>query len=164
MKSKLSLLNGSMLALIIKAFRYLCMSPERFEHLLTLVGPLISKKTTKISSPFLQQTVDPHLVFVGQWWWPTVTSFQLSPWIGRTTVNPILRETCSAIWTALGDIYIRPPSSPDYWRKIWNGFEKGFEVVGIYLTVLVQLMENMSIGTVDLFIIHVTIRAFLALH
>ena len=36
------------LAFITSNFRYLRMSPERFEHLLTLVGPLISKKATKM--------------------------------------------------------------------------------------------------------------------
>ena len=41
----------------------------------------------------------------------------------RTTVNHILWKTCSAIWKALGDIYVRPPSSPDDWREISRGFE-----------------------------------------
>ena len=43
--------------------------------------------------------------------------------LGRTTVNHILRETCRAIWKALGDIYVRPPGSPDGWREISEGFE-----------------------------------------
>ena len=42
---------------------------------------------------------------------------------GWTTVSHILRETCSAIWKALGDIYVRPPSSPDDWREISKEFE-----------------------------------------
>ena len=41
----------------------------------------------------------------------------------RTIVNHILWKTCSAIWKALGDIYVRPPSSPDDWREISRGFE-----------------------------------------
>ena len=41
----------------------------------------------------------------------------------RTTVNHILWKTCSAIWKALRDIYVRPPSSPDDWREISRGFE-----------------------------------------
>ena len=41
----------------------------------------------------------------------------------RTTVNHILWKTSSAIWKALRDIYVRPPSSPDDWREISRGFE-----------------------------------------
>ena len=52
-------------------FRYLCMSPERFKHLLTLVGPLITKKTTKMREPqcydiCLMFSID-LLEFVDEW-------------------------------------------------------------------------------------------------
>ena len=110
------------LAFITSNFRYLCMSPKRFEHFLTLVGPLIFKKTTKMRERISAAeciTLTLRMLASGD----DQQSLAFSYHLGRTTVNHILRETCSAIWKALGDIYARPPSSPDGWREISKGFK-----------------------------------------
>ena len=99
------------LAFITSNFRYLRMSPERFEHLLTLVGPLISKKATKmreLSSAAERLTLTLRMLASGD----DQQSLAFSYSQGRTIVSHIPRETCSTIWMALRDIYLRPPSSP----------------------------------------------------
>ncbi|CAH3117914.1 unnamed protein product, partial [Pocillopora meandrina] len=91
-------------------FRYLRMSPERFEHLLTLVGPLISKKATKMReliSAAERLTLTLRMLASGD----DQQSLPFSYSQGRTIVSHIPRETCSTIWMALRDIYLRPPSS-----------------------------------------------------
>ena len=97
------------LAFITSNFRYLRMSPERFEHLLTLVGPLISKKATKMReliSAAERLTLTLRMLASGD----DQQSLAFSYSQGRTIVCHILRETCSTIWMALRDIYLRPPS------------------------------------------------------
>ena len=99
------------LAFITSNFRYLRMIPEMFEHLLTLVGPLISKKVTKmreLSSAAERLTLTLRMLASGD----DQQSLAFSYSQGRTIVSHIPRETCSTIWMALRDIYLRPPSSP----------------------------------------------------
>ena len=99
------------LAFITSNFRYLRMSPEKFEHLLTLVGPLISKRATKMReliSAAERLTLTLRMLASGD----DQQSLAFSYSQGRTIVSHIPRETCSTIWMALRDIYLRPPSSP----------------------------------------------------
>ena len=99
------------------------MSPDRFEHLLSLVGPLISKKSTRMREPISEAerlTLTLRFLASGDDQQSLAFSFRL----GRTTVSHILRETCSAIWKALGEIYLKPPSSPDDWQAISKDFEE----------------------------------------
>lgn len=99
------------------------MSPERFEHLLSLVGPLISKTSTRMREPISEAerlTLTLRFLASGDDQQSLAFSFRL----GRTTVIHILRETCSAIWDAWGEIYLKPPCSPDDWQAISNDFEE----------------------------------------
>ena len=119
---KLSKLSKLSWLLSPQIFRYLCMSPERFKHLLTLVGPLITKKTTKMREPISvaeRLTLTLRMLTSGD----DQQSLAFSYCLSRTTVSQILRETCSAIWKALGDIHVGPQSSPDDWREISKEFE-----------------------------------------
>ena len=84
------------LPFITSNLRYLRMSPERFEHLLTLVGPLISKKATKMReliSAAERLTLTLRMLASGD----DQQSLAFSYSQGRTIVNHILRETCSTI-------------------------------------------------------------------
>ena len=97
------------------------MSPERFEHLLTLVGRLIKKKTTNMRtplSPVERLTITLRLLASGD----KQQSLSLTYRHGRTTVCHTIRETCRACWQALKDVYLRPPNSSDNWKKIARGF------------------------------------------
>ncbi|CAH3132254.1 unnamed protein product [Pocillopora meandrina] len=72
------------------------MSPERFKHLLTLVGPLITKKTTKMREPISvaeRLTLTLRMLTSEDDQQPLAFSYCL----GRTTVSHILRETCIGV-------------------------------------------------------------------
>ena len=96
------------LAFITSNFRYLRMSPERFEHLLTLVGPKKATKMRELSSAAERLTLTWRMLASGD----DQQSLAFSYSQGRTVVSHIPRETCSTIWMALRDIYLTPPSSP----------------------------------------------------
>ena len=79
------------LAFITSNLRYLRMSPERFKHLLILVGPLISKKTTGMREPISAAehlTLTLRMLASGD----DQQSLAFSYRLGRTTVSHILRE------------------------------------------------------------------------
>ena len=84
------------------------MTPERFQHLLSLVGPLIKKKDTRMRnaiSPAERLTLTLRYLASGD----DQQSLSFSYRIGKATVSKIIRETLSAIWIALKDLYLRPP-------------------------------------------------------
>ena len=99
------------------------MSPERFEHLLTLVAPIIIKKDT-----VMRKAIDPaerlsltlhHLAYGNS---QQSSSFEYR--IGKSTVSRIVRETCSAIWTVLHSKYLTVPTTQHDWKKIANDFQR----------------------------------------
>ena len=97
------------------------MSPERFDHLLTLVREQIEKKDTAFRKSFPAAG------------WPATTlchlasgktrqSFSYSYRIGRS-----IAETCKAIYTSLKDRHLKSPSTEDDWKaivvrseEVWN--------------------------------------------
>ena len=102
--------------------RYFHMSPERFDHLLTLVREQIEKKDTAFRKSFsaaggLVKTL--HYLVSGE----TQQSLLYSYRIGRSTVSTAIAETCKAIYTALKDRYLKSPSTEDDWRLIAARFE-----------------------------------------
>ena len=86
------------------------------------VQTFVDKKTTKMREPISvaeRLTLTLRMLTSGE----DQQSLAFSYCLGRTTVSQILRETCSAIWKALGDIHVGPQSSPDDWREISKEFE-----------------------------------------
>lgn len=80
------------------------MTPERFQHLLSLVGPLIKKKDTRMRNaigPAERLTLTLRYLASGN----DQQSLSFSYRIGRATVTNIIRATLSAIWIALKDGY-----------------------------------------------------------
>lgn len=99
------------------------MSPERFEHLLTLVAPLIIKKETvmrKAIEPAERLSLTLHHLAYGN----SQQSNSFEYRIGKSTVSIIIRETCYAIWTALHSEYLTVPSTQQDWKKIAADFER----------------------------------------
>ena len=97
------------------------MSPERFEHLLTPVGPIIAK------GPCRSRNTIPvaELLMVALRYLATGDSQQSQSFafrIGRSTVLHIIRDTCDAIWTALNEEYVKTPTTTNHWVKIAQGF------------------------------------------
>ncbi|XP_046848020.1 putative nuclease HARBI1 [Xenia sp. Carnegie-2017] len=99
------------------------MSPERFHHLLELVGPLITKKpcrSRKVISPHERLMVTLRYLAEGEAQQSQSFNFRM----GKATVSKIVRETCDTIWTALYQTYLKIPTSVEEWKKIAVGFEK----------------------------------------
>ena len=73
------------------------MSPDRFENLLSLVGPLISKKSTRMRESISEAerlTLTLRFLASGDNQQSLAFSFRL----GRTTVSHIPREIRTTIW------------------------------------------------------------------
>ena len=92
------------------------MPPLRFDHLLSLVTFLISKKDTKFrksksapSNESLALTV--RLLASGE---PQISlSFQFR--LGRATDSKIISECCEAIYEVLSEKYLGSPKLPEEW-------------------------------------------------
>ena len=96
------------------------MSPERFDHLLSLVDPIISKKDTnfrKAISAGERLAVTLRFLASGE----SQQSLSFAYRIGRATLSKILKETCGAIFSVLSETYLRSPSSKNDWKKIAEG-------------------------------------------
>ena len=84
------------------------MSPGRFEHLLSLVGPPIKKTDTNF-----RKAVEPAQRL-------TLTLRFLAS--GDSQVSRIINETSAAIWEKLSE-YTRPPKSEIEWLRIADEFK-----------------------------------------
>lgn len=90
------------------------MSPERFDHLLLLVGPHIIKKHCRSRQTFTPaERLTITLRYLASGDSQQCQSFNFR--IGRTTVWNIIRETCAGIWSALYRKFI---SNLQRWKKI----------------------------------------------
>lgn len=88
------------------------MSPESFDFLLSKVGPLINKQATRLRQPIsaaerLALTI--RYLASGD----SQQSMSFSYRMGKATVSNITQETCQAIWDALNEEYLRPPTSTE---------------------------------------------------
>lgn len=99
------------------------MSPERFESLLSVVGPLIEKQPCRSRKPIPPaERLIVTLRYLATGEDQQTQSFYFR--IGKATISNILRETLQAIWTALNGEYLSPPSSTQDWQGIANSFEE----------------------------------------
>ena len=105
-------------------FQYLRMSKERFDILLSLVGPLLAKRhyfsrqRTEIT-PAERLAVTLRYLATGN----SQVSLSFNFRIGRSTICGIVRETSQAIWDALNTLYVRAPSNQQEWKGISDQFE-----------------------------------------
>ena len=98
------------------------MSPERFDHLLSLVGPLISKLTTRFRNPISpSERLAVTLRYLATGDSQQSQSFDFR--IGKSTVSNIIRETCDGICQALLEKYLTAPESTEDWLRIAEGFQ-----------------------------------------
>ena len=108
------------------------MSPESFNYLLNVVGPIISKEDTRFrkaipSAERLCLTLH-YLAYGG-----SQQSLNFSFRIAKSTVCFIINEKCKVIWDCLSEQYVRPPGTTDD----WNVLPKILKTSGIYRIVLV---------------------------
>ena len=99
------------------------MSPERFEHLLSLVGPFVTKKKCKsreVISPQERLVLTLRFLATGDSQQSHAFNFR----VGRATACHIIHETCSGIWKALHKTYLRTPKNVEEWKVLAYEFEK----------------------------------------
>ena len=99
------------------------MSPERFNHLLTLVGPLIAKKPCRSRNTITEAErlmVTLRYLATGEAQQAQAFYFRL----GKATVSKIVRETCIALWEALNETYVKTPSTSYDWKNIAQEFNE----------------------------------------
>ncbi len=92
--------------------RFIRISPERFEHLLSIVGPLISKTTCRSRVPIpASERLALTLRYLATGDSQQSQSFYFR--IGRATVSKIIKETCEMLWQCLHSGYLKAPETED---------------------------------------------------
>lgn len=97
--------------------RYLRMSKQTFDHLLSLVAETLTKQDTNMRpaiKPGLKLVVTLHHLADGA----TQSCIAQHYRLGRSTVSNIIYETCDALYSILQPIYMNPPSGPTDWKHI----------------------------------------------
>ena len=104
-------------------FRFMRMTPERFDHLLSLVRPKIEKLDTNFRKAIRAETrlaLTLRFLASGE----SQQSLSYSFRVGRTTVSQIVSETCAAIFDSLKEPYLKCPKSSEQWKAISQKFEE----------------------------------------
>ena len=102
------------------------MSPDAFDHLAQLLQPVIHKQNTNFRQPIC---VKERLAVTLRY----LTSGDLQQsvgWvhrIGKARISKIIKETASAIWEALKEVYLKPPQEiadqkaiSKEFKNLWN--------------------------------------------
>ena len=102
-------------------YKYFRMSPQRFDHLLGIVGPELTRQPTNFRSPISPgATLAVTLRFLATG--DSMQTIAFSYRLGHSTVCNIIKDTCDALWCVLAPEYLRTPSCADDWTKISEGF------------------------------------------
>ena len=102
--------------------RYIRMSVERFDHLLSLLDSRISKRDTNFrKSISARERLVITLRFLSSG--SSQQSLSFSFVHGRSTISKILQEVCDAIYEVLAPLYLKTPASAEDWKSIANDFE-----------------------------------------
>lgn len=98
------------------------MSPESYDHLLSLLRPFLTKQRTRLREPIpaeIRLAITLRYLASGE----SQQSLSWSYRVGRITVSKIIRETCKLIWKVLSPVYLRNPSTVQEWKEISKEFE-----------------------------------------
>ncbi|XP_028417192.1 protein ANTAGONIST OF LIKE HETEROCHROMATIN PROTEIN 1-like [Dendronephthya gigantea] len=98
------------------------MTPQKYEELLTMVAPYITKSSRKREAigPSERLSVTLRYLATGDAQQTIGLSYRISP----TTIGRIVLETCKVLWDVLcSKGYVRAPDSIDKWRTISREFE-----------------------------------------
>ena len=115
------------------------MTPQRFSHLLSLVGPSIKRQDTRLREaipPDERLAITLRYLVTGD----SMQTISFSYRVGHSTVSGIIDATCDALWRVLTPEYMRRPTSAEEWRRVSDGF---CHICGTSHTVLELLMESM---------------------
>ena len=98
-------------------FRFVRMTPQRFERLLSLFGPHLQQTTTKMRepiSPAERLVLTLRFLESGDSQQSLGFSFRIS----RAAICTMLSETCEKLWEVLSSSYVCAPSTVLEWKKI----------------------------------------------
>ncbi|XP_071653486.1 putative nuclease HARBI1 [Temnothorax longispinosus] len=100
-------------------FIYTRMNVERFEYLLSLVGPLIKKREMYTAlSPTQRLAMTLRFLAAGD----SQYSLSFSYRCGQSTVSQILAETTRALVSVLKSVFVNLPANEAEWREVSAGF------------------------------------------
>ena len=98
------------------------MSPKRYNHLLGMVAPFITKKDTRLrKSISADERLSLTLRYLASGSMQESLSFSYR--IGRSTVSTIIHDVCTVLWNVLKIDYLRSPSTEEEWKLISEEFE-----------------------------------------
>ena len=99
------------------------MSSERFDHLLSIVGPHVTREDTNFrKSIATNKRLAITLPFLASM--ESQQSLSYSYQVGRSTISNTVRETCKVIYDGLTPTYLKAPSLADEWLVISKEFEE----------------------------------------
>ena len=93
------------------------MTTSTFEELIAIVGPSISKKTTRMRTPISPEeklAVTLRFLATGESYESLMYQFR----IHRTTIAAFIPEVCFKIYTLLKDKYLSIPCSKEEWKTV----------------------------------------------
>ena len=103
-------------------YRYLRMSKERFDHLLSLLRKQIAKKDTRLREAVsAEERLVITLRYLSQGMSQVTLCYNFR--VGRQTVSNIVKEVCDALHDVLSRIYVKTPTNEEEWRHIAKDFE-----------------------------------------
>ena len=120
-------------------FKFFRMTPTKYEELLQLVAPAITKCSIRRETigPSERLTVTLKYIFAGTSQIDLAGMFRISP----TTISRIIQETCSALWNILlAEKYISHPENETEWKAVADEFERKWN----FSTALELSTENIS--------------------
>ena len=103
-------------------YKYFHMTPQRFSHLLSLVGPSIRRQDTsfrKAVSPGERLSITLRFLVTGD----SMQTISFSYRVGHSTVSGIIDSTCDALWNVLLLQYMQRPTTSLEWKRVSEGFE-----------------------------------------
>ena len=104
-------------------FKHFRMTPTRYEHLLSLIAPSITKNSLRREAIGASErlTVTLKFIFSGTSQVDLSAMFRISP----TAIGRIINETSKAIWDVLfREGYLQCPQSENEWKQIASEFER----------------------------------------
>nr|XP_047135232.1 putative nuclease HARBI1 [Hydra vulgaris] len=101
------------------------MSPDRLEHLLSLIGSSLTKKyCTSRDSICPSQRLIITIRYLATGESQQTQSFYFR--VGRATVCHIIEETCCAIWKVLKKVFLRAPNDVNEWQNNIKEFDQNW--------------------------------------
>ena len=103
-------------------FPFFRMTPTRYEHVLGIIAPYITKSSLKREAigPSERLIVTLKYIFAGMSQVDLSGMYRISP----TSIGRIINETCIAIWDLLVEKYIQHPQNEAEWKSVASEFER----------------------------------------